>query len=331
MKKQLLFGLLAFLLIILQGCKGDTKDIDTVRIGFFPNVTHAQALYGRNTGAFEAAFGNIKVDWKEFNAGPSEIEAMFAGHLDIGYIGPIPAINAFLRSKGDIVIIAAATDGGSVLVARQGVQISSVKDLSGYKVAIPQLGNTQHLLLLNLLQANGLDVTTNGGTVEIAASSNADIMTLLDQGKVDAAIVPEPWGARMVNEAGAVLVLDEKAIWRDGDYPVALVIVNRAFMNKNPEMVKIFLETHARLTVDINAAPADAYGIINNELLRLTGKSLSDEVLHQAFSRINVTAKISRDAMDGYYTMLQNAGYISGKDGIDDLLHLNMLLQTQEN
>lgn len=320
MRKQLMIGIWALSLAILPGCSGNAGETDTVRIGFFPNITHAQALYGRNSGAFEEAFGEVSVDWKEFNAGPSEIEAMFAGEVDIGYIGPIPAINAYLKSGGDVLVIAAATDGGSVLVARPGLDIFSAQDLDGYRVAIPQLGNTQHLLLLNLLRENGLDTTTGGGTVEVAASGNADIMTLLDQGKVDAALVPEPWGARMISEVGASLVLDATEIWRDGNYPVALVIVNREFMEQNPQLVQTFLETHGDITATINQAPAESYAVINDELQVLTGKSLGEDVLSEAFARIKVTAEISQESLDGYYIMLQNEGYASGTGGIEDLL-----------
>ena len=213
----------------------------TIRVANFPNITHSQALIGRAEGQFQKAFGEAnKIDWKTFNAGPAEIEAIFAGEVDIGYIGPGPAINGYAKSKGELQIIAGATDAGAILVSRKGLILKNVKDLAGKKVAAPQFGNTQDLLLRNLLQENGLKDTTKGGTVEIRHAGNPDIKTLLDKGDIDAALVPEPWGSRLIKEVAANLVLEYDQIWRDGKYSTAVVIVRTEFLKQHQTWWKSF-------------------------------------------------------------------------------------------
>ena len=173
----------------LAGCGGTKKDADKtteINVGYFNNVTHAQALYMKAQGTLDKAFdGKAKVKWTSFNAGPSEVEALFSGDIDIGYIGPVPAISANVKSKGDVSIISGASQAGAELVKAPGSKIESAKDLDGKTVAIPQIGNTQHLCLLKLLSDNGLKTVEEGGTVTVTAVENADIQNMMDQGNVD--------------------------------------------------------------------------------------------------------------------------------------------------
>lgn len=325
MKKKFFTTLFIIILLMSSGCKKQ-EAFSEVRIAFFPNITHAQALYGKNTGLYEQAFGDdISVKWVQFNAGPAEIEAMFAGEVDIGYIGPIPAINAFIKSKGDVKIIAGAANGGAVMVTKSGLTLDSPSQLSGLKVAVPQLGNTQHISLLNILRENGLETSDKGGSVEVVQAENADIKSLLDRGNIDAALVPEPWGARMINEVGANLFLDEKQIWREGNYPVAVVIVNMDFMDKNPEAVKVFLQTHLKITDKINDDLVEAEKIINDELLVLTQKQLVPVVLEEAFGRVAVTSNIDNEIMDDFIVLLANEGFIETPESRPGLVYTEML------
>ena len=321
LKKILTFLLLATMLLFAASCKKQSGDLTEVRIAFFPNITHAQALYGKHTELYQQAFGDLKVKWLQFNAGPAEIEAMFAGEVDIGYIGPVPAINAFLRSRGDVRVISGASNAGAVLVTRPNLKLTSPSQLGGLKVAIPQYGNTQHISLLHILRQNGLETKTKGGTVEVVQAENADIRTLLDRGSIDAALVPEPWGARMIHEIGANLFLDEAQVWRNGDYPVALVIVRMDFLKQHPDVVETFLQTHLKITKQINADIAAAREIINNELIALTGRSLAPEVLEEALSRVKITTDIDSDVLNEFIVLLAAEGFAASAEPQPGLIH----------
>ena len=156
----------------LTGCgtKKSAGKTTEINVGYFNNVTHAQALYMKAQGTLDKAFdGKAAVKWTSFNAGPSEVEALFSGNIDIGYIGPVPAISANVKSKGDVSLISGASQAGAELVKAPGSDIKSAKDLDGKTVAIPQIGNTQHLCLLKLLSDNGLKTVEEGGTVTVTA------------------------------------------------------------------------------------------------------------------------------------------------------------------
>lgn len=320
--------------VTLASCSsGKSSGTDQVRIGFFPNITHAQALVGKADGTFEKAFGDdVTIDWKMFNAGPSEVEALFAGEVDIGYIGPGPAINAYIKSGGDVVVIAGATSAGAVLVARAGSGIEDIKDLDGKKIAVPQYGNTQDLILRNLLKENGLSDTAAGGNVEILQVENPDVQTLFEKGELDAAFVPEPWGSLLVEKANAEIVLDYNEVWRDGEYPVALVVVRKEFLAEHPDLVEAFLTAHTEIGDYIANNPDEAKKAVNKEITELTGKSISDTVLDSAFDRVLISNDPNKDALMDMIQFSVDAGIltdVSDEEGMTDLDLLNKVLKAK--
>lgn len=318
MKKWLAAGVLMASLFALTGC-GQEKHTQEVNVGYFNNVTHPQALLMKANGSLEERFGEeVTVKWTAFNAGPAEVEALFAGDIDIGYIGPVPALTANVKSDGDVVILSGATKGGAVLVKRDGVDINSVEDLAGKTVAIPQIGNTQHLNLLELLEKNNLKPDTEGGSVRISAVANADVANMMERGDIDAALVPEPWGATLLGQ-GAGLVLDYDEVYMNGDYDVAVVVARKEFVEENPELVEAFLAEHEAATAQMNEQKKDSLKIINEELETATGKSLNEDILNDAFERIGVSTELNRDSIRGFAEIGKSQGIIKEVPADDKL------------
>lgn len=302
--------MLLIVLASMAGCGKSQEKATTVNMGYFNNITHAQALLMKAEGKLEESFGDgISVKWNAFNAGPAEVEALFSGAIDIGYIGPVPAINANVKSKGDVVILSSATKGGAVLVGRQGSGIKGVKDLSGKVVAIPQIGNTQHLSLLQLLSENGMKPASEGGDVTVSAVQNADVANMMERGDIDAALVPEPWGATLLRQ-GAELLMDYDQIYMQGQYDVAVVVVRKEFMEANPELVEKFVAEHEAATKKVNEDAA-ALNTINEEIDRATGKSLSEAIISEAFGRIGVSTDLNRESVMGFASISKDQGLIA--------------------
>lgn len=310
LKKTGILFIMLMALAVMSGCGKSDEKATTVNMGYFNNITHAQALLMKAEGKLESSFGeDITVKWNAFNAGPAEVEALFSGAIDIGYIGPVPAINANVKSNGDVVILSSATKGGAVLVGRKGSGIKDVKDLSGKVVAIPQIGNTQHLSLLQLLSDNGLKPASEGGDVTVSAVENADVANMMERGDIDAALVPEPWGATLLGQ-GAELLMDYDDIYMQGQYDVAVVVVRKEFMEANPELVEKFLKEHEEATKKVNE-DTSTLKTINEELDRATGKSLSDTIISEAFGRIGVSTELNRESVMGFANISKEQGLIS--------------------
>ncbi|GIM28262.1 sulfate ABC transporter substrate-binding protein [Clostridium polyendosporum] len=326
-KKGVFILLTVISLGLIAGCSSKNKSEDsTVRVAFFANLTHSQALIGKEQGVFQQALGEgNKVIWKQFNSGSSELEALLAGEVDIGYIGPSPAINGYVKSKGEIQIISGAADAGAILVSRKGLLIRDIKELSDKKIAIPQYGNTQDLSLRNLIQEAGLKDKTKGGTVDIVQANNSDIKTLLDQGEIDAALVPEPWGARLVKEIGANVVLDFDKVWRDGKYSTTVLVVRKEYLRDHPDVVEKFLRTHIKLTDYINENQDEAKKLVNKQIVDLTKQSLPDDVLDASFRRLTITNNPESEAINDMVQLSVKAGYIRQQPNIDNLLNLDLL------
>ncbi len=304
-----------------------------MRVGYFPNITHSQSAIGIADGTFQRALGSqVKLDVKLFNAGPSAIEAMFAGQLDLTYVGPNPAINGYVKSNGQALrIVAGATSGGAVLAVRSDAGISKASDFAGKKIASPQLGNTQDVALRNWLSQQGLKLKERGGDVQVIPVANPDILTLFRKKELDAAWVPEPWGARLVREANGKIFLDERDLWPNGQFATALVAVSTKFLKEHPDLVKRWLEAHVELTHRINADPRAAKQKLNSEIGRITGQELPAEVLDDAWSRQLVTYDPVRSSLLCSAEAAFRAGFLGDTmprlDEITDLTLLNQVLK----
>ncbi len=282
-----------------------------VRIAYFPNITHTQALVMKNKKTVEDKWkDNCEVSWTSFNAGPAEMEAIFAGEIDLGYIGPVPALSANVKSNGDVKIISNTTNAGAVLLKRKDSGIEAISDLSGKKVAVPQMGNTQHLCLLSILSENGLETTDKGGDVTVNASSNADILNLIDNGSVDAALVPEPWGTTIENNGNAEILMDHNEVFLNGNYPTAVVVASKDFIDAHPDLVKEFLEMHEEAAVYINEHMDEALEIVNAEIKDATGKALEPDVIKNAFTRMTVDTNLNTDAIMKFAEISKQEGFI---------------------
>lgn len=299
----------------------------TINVGYFPNITHAQAILGFGQGVFAKYLPGVTVSGKVFNAGPDEMNALYAGAIDIGYIGPGPAINGYVKSSGAVRIIAGASAGGAMLVAAKKSGITTVADLSGKRVSIPQLGNTQDIELRALLKDNGLKPTESGGTVRVIAVQNADTLTLFKKGDLDAALVPEPYGTRLVEQTGAHIVLDWQQLY-GGTIPAAVVIASAAFLKAHPDLVVKFLRAHVELTKDL-ANPSVVYAPLYKQLDKLTGKGIPGGILLTSLHKTVYSTTVSQKELNRFTQFSIAAGYLKkGADisGIVDtwpMAHLN--------
>ena len=266
-----------------------TTRADIVRIGYFPNINHAQAVIGLGNGDFQKALDGIKVETQIFNAGPSAIEALFANQIDVTFVGPNPAINGYIKSDGESLrIIAGATSGGAVFVVRNDAEINSVDDFAGKKFASPQLGNTQDVALRAYLLDNGYKTTENGGNIEVIPAKNPDILTLMLKKEIDGAWVPEPWGAKLVKEANGRIFLDERDLWPQGKFITAHIIASTKYLQNHPGIIKKLLAAHVDETQWINQNKEESFKVFNIELEKLTGKTIPVDEFQEAFSRMEI-------------------------------------------
>lgn len=330
-------GLVLALIVMLSARESTAQQKPIIiHVGYFPNITHAQALVGRAGGQFEKALGpGVQIEWKPFNAGPAAVEALFAGAIDVTYIGPNPAVMGYVRSEGQAVrLIAGAASGGASLVVRQGSGIQGISDFHGKKIATPQQGNSQDVALRAWLHSNGLKTMDKGGDVQVLPINNAYQYTLFLKGELDAAWSPEPWASRLIHEAGGRMFLDERDNWPNHEFASTDLVVRPEFLKEHPDLVKNFLRAHVELTDWINNNPDQAKEIINEQLRKETGKPLKQAVLEDAFSRIKVTCDPIRAALVTSTRQAFEAGFLGHKppdiSGLYDLTLLNEVLREKK-
>jgi len=295
---------------LAAGCRSPREAPGTkLRIGYFPTVTHAAALIAIERGAWQSL--PVPVETKAFGAGPEAMEALFAGAIDACFVGPMPAVNAFLRSHGEaLVIVAGASANGAAFVVGKDSGITSPESLHGKRVAAPQLGNTQDVALRIYLQDHGLRSREQGGDVQVMPISNPDILTLIRTGKLDGAWVPEPWVSRLVVEAGARVLVDERDLWPGRRFPSALLVVTRQLAESRPELVRALVQSHVETVAWARAHPREAQALVDEALLRATHKRLPAGVLDRAFAAVELTTDPMPDALKKIAADARALGYL---------------------
>jgi NitT/TauT family transport system substrate-binding protein len=316
----------------LAGCgAGDSPggSAATLRLGYFPNITHAPALVGVQNGIFADTLGpDVKLETKTFNAGPSAIEALFSEAIDATYIGPNPAINGWAQSKGTALkIIAGTTSGGAALVVRDG--IDSVDDLRGKKIATPQLANSQDVALRYWLREHGLKTDQQGGgDVSVLPTPNAETVAAFASGAIDGAWVPEPYASQLILKHQGKVLVDEKDEWPDGQFVTTHLIVRTEFLKDSPELVRRLLQGHIEAVAFTNDHREAAQKAANEHLAALSGKPLPENIIAAAFTNLTFTVDPIAASLQGSAAHAQEVGLLDPVDlkGIYDLGSLNELL-----
>ncbi|WP_406391186.1 aliphatic sulfonate ABC transporter substrate-binding protein [Streptomyces sp. NBC_00887] len=309
---------------------GKKLSADTVKIGYFPNLTHATALVGIQEGLIAKELGGTTVKPSTFNAGPSEIEALNAGSIDIGFIGPSPSVNGFAKSQGkNLRIISGSASGGVKLVVNPK-KIKTLDDLKGKKIATPQLGNTQDVAFLNWISEKGwkVDAQSGKGDVSVVRSDNKVTPDAYKSGSLDGAWVPEPTASKLVAEGGKVL-LDESTLWPDNKFVITNIIVSQKFLSEHPDVVEAVLRGTVNTNKWITANPDEAKASANAALKELSGKELPAEVLDPAWESIQITDDPLAATLQAQADHAVKAGLLEEPDlnGIYDLKPLNKILK----
>jgi NitT/TauT family transport system substrate-binding protein len=313
------------------GAAAPRQGASTIRLGYFPNVTHASALVGVEGGLFQEKLGKTQLETSTFNAGPQVVEALNSGALDASYIGPNPAINAFAQSGGEAIrIISGATSGGAFLVVEP--DIKNAEDLDGKKIASPQLGNTQDVALRTWLKRKGLETdTAGGGEVSIVPQENAQTLDLFKQGQIDGAWVPEPWATRLKDEGGGKVLVDERTLWPQGRYVTTHLIVRTEFLDDNPDVVKKLLEGHVAANDLIESDTPRAEQLVAQGIDKTTGRPIAPELVTASFKNLVFTddpiaSSLRKSAKDA-----EAVGLLRPVDlkGIYNLKLLNQVLKKQ--
>jgi sulfonate transport system substrate-binding protein len=341
----------------LSTSQSGTAKADSLKIGYFPNLNHAQAVIGLNNGDFKKVIendnnlGNISLKETAFTSGPSAIEALYAGQIDVAYVGPNPTINGYIISGGEgLQVISGVSSGGASFVVRNDSGIETVNDLGGKKFASPQLGNTQDVALRKYLVDNGFNTVENGGNVTVIAAKPADIITLFLNEEIDGAWVPEPLVAILKEEGKGFILVDERELWPpEGKFVTANILARTDYLKENPEIIKKLLEAHVNETLWINQKLEktnntetdkkniqELAGSFNEGLKKITGKTYQEDQLEDALSRIEFTYdplatslnKIAEDANDLGYINLGSGRQID-LSSMYDLAPLNEVLKSK--
>ncbi|WP_078551718.1 aliphatic sulfonate ABC transporter substrate-binding protein [Bacillus alkalicellulosilyticus] len=327
MKKLLSALTIGVVATVLAACGSDSTSgsVEEVSIGYFPNLDHAAAIVGKELGFFEDELGDIGTEFRHFPNGNDFMDALDTGTIDIGYVGPGPAINYFLTG-GDVVVLGAAANGATLIVAREGSGIESLEDFDGKSFCTPGNGCTHNVQLEIMLKDLGLLSNRVGGTVEhqsrVAPSS---MIGMFEQGQIDAAAAPEPWGTYLVEELGAKVIAEWDEVFVGETLPSVVVVTTNKFLEENPEIVDSFLRAHKASVDFANENTAETLEAVNGLIYDLTQSSLPDRVLENAWKRMVVTTETHADALQDWADASYELQFMDQDPNLDGFVNTSRL------
>lgn len=310
--KRIYLGIAALAALAVAGCH---RDLPALRVAYTPNLPDAAAIVGVASGRYARVAG-IPVQASVFNSGPAEIEALLGHNIDIAYVGPVPALVAFVRSKGGCVIVAGAAEGGAALVASKLSEARTPADLHNARVATPQTGDTQDVAARGYFGELGFTSYEHGGNFRVTPAANADLTTMFQGSFVQAAWTVEPWVTQLVEESGARLLLDESALWgaapATGTYITSVVIAREDLVKDHPEVLEAFLRLHAESTEWIKRNPAEAQSVVADAISKSTHRLFTPALMAKAWPRVHFTTEVSPALLQRNAENAARVGFLSG-------------------
>jgi NitT/TauT family transport system substrate-binding protein len=319
---------LSLAVMLATGCSEDTgagtspRAPGEVRFGYCANVSHAQAVLGVASGDYERAAAPWKLSTRVFSAGPSLVEALFAGEIDIAYIGPGPALNAYRMSRGKAVrVVAGAAANGVVIIAAPQARIVSMADLAGKRIATPQMGNTQDLAARHYVM-HDLQQGDHDNVIPVPSAEQAGLMS---RGQIDAAWAPEPWAARLEAEAGARVIAEEKDLWPDGRFMLTMVIVHPEFLARQPDVVERLLRVHLTWTGRLQRRRDSHVVQLRQGLINLTGKEMDRATIERALGRVAFMAEVHEPTFETLARWSIELGFSRSSTDLAGLIDTSLL------
>jgi sulfonate transport system substrate-binding protein len=288
-----LIAAVALAAMMATGCASSAErakgSAEVLRLGIFPNLTHAPGFVAQQAGIFDEVMAPTRVDITVFNSGTDAGNALLGGSIDATYIGPGPATSLFLESEGGVSVVSGAVSGGASFVVRKGAGIDDPEDLPGKKIAVPGIGNTQDVALRAWLEENGLTTNDEGGDVSVLEVDNPELPQLFQAGELDGAWEPEPYPSLLVDRGLADVYVDEADLWPDGQFVTTHLLVNNTYMDAHPVIIRNLVEANVRAIDLLNEHPDEAKTAAQAGLIEAGAPSLDQAVVDAAWEKLTFT------------------------------------------
>lgn len=298
----------------------------TLRLGYLPNITHAQALFGGATGLFQRYLGSdVRLDTTSFNAGPMAIEALLAGQLDVAFVGPSPTISGLTAAPDVLRVIAGGASGGALFVVQPDLRLDTPTDYSGRRFATPQAGNSQDLALKHYLSTMNLHTRDRGGDVDVINAANPDILALFQRRQIDGAWVPEPWATRLVREGNGRVLLDERSLWPpSGQFVTTHLVTTATYLLGHQDVARRLLDALVEATLRLRGNQT-AQATVNGAIYNLTNSRLASSTVAEAFAHLNLTYDPIKTSFETYLQWSKDLGFVGGGFTDSSLYDLRLL------
>lgn len=251
MKRIIPITIISILLLTVVGCSSTQKTVaptaqKTITIGVMPDTDSIPLVIADKKGYFKAEGVNVKI--VHFTSARDRDSALQSGKID-GAVSDVLAA-AFINDSGFKMKIISATSGSYKLVASKKSGIKKISDVKGKNVAISKNTLIEYSTdkILESAQINPSDVK------KIAIPQIPIRLEMLQNGKVDAAVLPEPMASLAILNGGTLISSTDKLGINPG-----VLMFTKAAIDSNQKGVKQILSAYNKAAGYLNKTPKASY------------------------------------------------------------------------
>lgn len=257
----------------------------TARVGVLSGPSGIPMAYRMENDAESTA-----VSYEVFAGANLLLPKLINGEIDIGFLPPNVAAKVYNANNGAILMAAVAGNGMMSLVTKDK-NVHSIADIAGKKVSVAGQGATPDYMMRYLLSANKVEAELD------FSIPNAQIAPALIAGKIEYAVVPEPFATvAAMKDKDIVRAVDIQSAFAlasgtDGVFPMTVIVVRKEFAEANPEAVRSFLAMYKE-AADWTLSNPSAAG----ELVESHGLGLTSAITEVAIPNAAYTFKGAKEA-----------------------------------
>ncbi|GAA2337542.1 ABC transporter substrate-binding protein [Saccharopolyspora halophila] len=207
-----------------------------IKVGALPISDLAPLHLAVREGMFKQEGLNVEI--VTASDGSAALSSTIGGDYDITYSSYVPFFAAQAKGVADLKIVAdcgAGAPNTTVIMTRPSSNVRTPQDLANASIAISGPRTISELLVKATMKAYGVDYAQT----EFAPVPFPTMPAALEQGRVDAAILTEPFLTQAARKIGAVPVADTNTGPLE-DLPLTGYGATAQFTEENPKTVAAF-------------------------------------------------------------------------------------------
>lgn len=219
------------------------KDVKSLSIGVLNGPSCVPIAYMMEN---KSELNGTKISYEVFSDPQALLPKLIKKEVNIGFL-PVNIASKVYNSSNKLITCIAVSGNGNLCLISSNKKLKTLSELKGKTVYVAGQGAAPEYIFTNLLEKNNIQINTKDGVTLDFSIPTAQLAPSLISGKIEYAVVPEPFATIAVNQSKNVyasinLQTEFKKIYgKNAEYPLTVLVCNTEFLKENSKIVEDFL------------------------------------------------------------------------------------------